>query len=493
MFSFNPPYGLAWKIGFGISPEWTVEPDLIVIENLARHHLDLPYNSSIRCTVTYLSEGANNKVYKVETTNDTFVMRVGLPLDMPFKVESEVATCDFLRELSIPTPNVLAYDPTNDNQLRFPWMLMEMVNGEPAKGMEDWRDIPMIKRKRLVKQLAQFHSRLFDYRFSTIGSLIYSPNYERQTQDHVRRATCQFKAFLFAFTILPLISCQPTLALLISCILLRSRPKLASHRSLPPQIGRCSSLDFFFADEATPRGPFETDIQWLYARLHDARARQVSQLQPNGPEALWHNQQRMLNFTDRVIRCIPRLFSAPNEHNLAKTPSESWSNAMILFAADLLWGNMLIDDEADLVAYIDWEFVSTAPCWAACRLPKIFNERNYEEPFKEDYPPELDDSTPMPNPNGEVNDMYWFDLMDYQCMVLRDIDLAEMATLNPAWMREYREGAVKREFLELVLSAEKAYIFNGYEWDWLEKVEKEESTNGVLDGLHRENDDLFGG
>ncbi|OCF31047.1 hypothetical protein I316_07318 [Kwoniella heveanensis BCC8398] len=442
MFSFNPPYGLAWKIGFGISPEWTVEPDLVAMENLARHHLDLPYNSSIRCTVTYLSEGANNKVYKVETTNDTFVMRVGLPLDMPFKVESEVATCDFLRELSIPTPNVLAYDPTNDNQLRFPWMLVEMVNGEPAKGMADWRDIPMIKRKRLVKQLAQFHSRLFYYRFSTIGSLIYSPNYERQTQDHVRRAT---------------------------------------------------SLDFFFADEATPRGPFETDIQWLYARLHDARARQVSQFQPNGPEALWHNQQRMLNFTDRVIRCIPRLFSAPNEHNLAKTPSESWSNAMILFAADLLWGNMLIDDEADLVAYIDWEFVSTAPCWAACRLPKIFNERNYEEPFKEDYPPELDDGTPMPNPNGEVNDMYWFDLMDYQCMVLRDIDLAEMATLNPAWMREYREGAVKREFLELVLSAEKAYIFNGYEWDWLEKVEKEESTNGVLDGLHRENDDLFGG
>jgi hypothetical protein len=91
----SPDYGIEWvQEGLYIGPRWTVEPDLLVIEDLVRNSLHIPVHES--CLVTFLEEGQFNKIYKVEVGSRRYVMRVALPIEIPYKVKSEVATTLYL-------------------------------------------------------------------------------------------------------------------------------------------------------------------------------------------------------------------------------------------------------------------------------------------------------------------------------------------------------------------------------------------------------------
>ncbi|WVF71783.1 hypothetical protein IAT40_006591 [Kwoniella sp. CBS 6097] len=247
-------------------------------------------------------------------------MRVGLPFDIPYKVESEVATSRILREtLSIPSPRVLAYDPTNDNPLRFLWMLMEFVPGECAGGKE-WRHISMTKKRRLVTQLTHLHSRLFNYHFDMIVTLTVRSEAEALAKpDHITDKVCfgstepmtLLSALLIGASTLLFVLCLPKVLLLLASTMLWS--KINKHyRVTPPDTvvrpGPCSSLDSFATSSSTSRGPFSTASDWIYARLYDARARWISVLRPDAPENVWERQQSMLRFTTRLINCVPALF-----------------------------------------------------------------------------------------------------------------------------------------------------------------------------------------
>ena len=91
------PYGLDWEVDyFGcIVPLWTVEPDTTVIAAIVskelKYHVDVSQ-------VTFADEGSYNKVYKVVTPWKVYAMRLTLPIDVPYKVQTEVDTMNFLAE-----------------------------------------------------------------------------------------------------------------------------------------------------------------------------------------------------------------------------------------------------------------------------------------------------------------------------------------------------------------------------------------------------------
>jgi hypothetical protein len=92
----NCEYGMKWERQvYDIVPVWTVEPDLEVIQSICRIYLEIP--SYGLCSVTPLAEGGLSKIFKINTDQGTFVMRVALPINMPNKTQSEVATASFLR------------------------------------------------------------------------------------------------------------------------------------------------------------------------------------------------------------------------------------------------------------------------------------------------------------------------------------------------------------------------------------------------------------
>lgn len=98
--------GLAWILkSFDIEPQWTMEPDPQVIEQTIQ--LLVP-SSTVQ--VTFLAQGAFNKIYDVKINNEVFIMRVSLPVDPYYKTMSEVSTMDWIsRMTNIPVPRVITY------------------------------------------------------------------------------------------------------------------------------------------------------------------------------------------------------------------------------------------------------------------------------------------------------------------------------------------------------------------------------------------------
>lgn len=89
-------YGVQWKREGLIptpTPEWTVEPETDIIRDVVQRYL--PRDTAITDVMLY-GQGGLNKVYKISTTNLSYALRVSLPLSVPDKVESEVATMTFL-------------------------------------------------------------------------------------------------------------------------------------------------------------------------------------------------------------------------------------------------------------------------------------------------------------------------------------------------------------------------------------------------------------
>lgn len=157
------PYGQRWESDLmSPNPVWTKEPDIQSIANIVRTQLNIP--SYFRCGITFLAQGACNRVYVAEVESTSYVFRVALPLD-PLKVASEAATIGWLREnvstaflnfsakmvqTNIPTAKVLAFDTTADNELHFPWMLMEHASGECLAKI--WRRMDIGRKRKAVDQ-----------------------------------------------------------------------------------------------------------------------------------------------------------------------------------------------------------------------------------------------------------------------------------------------------------------------------------------------------
>ena len=112
---------LGWQYNlFGnLDMVWLKEPDTSAIEKIVRHELDIP--DTVSCTITFLAEGAFNKVYDVQYgSNKHYIMRVAAPVQPQLKTWSEVATIEYVgQNTDIPVPSILKFNPSHDNELGF--------------------------------------------------------------------------------------------------------------------------------------------------------------------------------------------------------------------------------------------------------------------------------------------------------------------------------------------------------------------------------------
>lgn len=96
-------------------------------------------------------------------------MRVSLPVDPNRKTQSEVATVNGSRVTDIPTPRIIAYDATRDNQLEFEWILMTEVHGKPLA--HNLRELDISAKPNLTKRLAQLSVSLWRKQIKVIGNI----------------------------------------------------------------------------------------------------------------------------------------------------------------------------------------------------------------------------------------------------------------------------------------------------------------------------------
>ena len=153
-----------------------MEPDLHAIEEIAQPYIHVITPGWTIASVRFLAQGAFNKVYTITARNqDTcplkdYIFRVALPIYSHYKVESDVATTEFVRSsTNIPVPVIYAFDSSSANKLGFEWILMEKVNGRPLSKI--WDALKYNTKVDLTKQVAGWADQLSRHRFNKICSL----------------------------------------------------------------------------------------------------------------------------------------------------------------------------------------------------------------------------------------------------------------------------------------------------------------------------------
>ncbi|KAF3006915.1 hypothetical protein E8E13_011212 [Curvularia kusanoi] len=393
--------GLEWvNKTFGLEPRWTKEPDVNIMAFIAHTHLGC--DEEALPDVAFYAQGAFNKLYKVSTADTTCLMRVSLPVAPHYKTESEVATIEFVRQrTSLPIPHSIAFDSDNENELGFEWILMEMMPGVPLR--KRWRKMSWDAKENIVKCLAENHARLFEHRFHGIGNIFDSR-------------------------------------------------KLASATSFT--LDRMVSLIFFWGEHLThdvSRGPFTSSHDWLKARLQLVLTDQQRTLDSTCDEDEIEDAEAALDLAKRLLEILPTIF-LPNA-----------SESTMLFHDDLSMQNIMVDDDGQLTAVIDWECVSAMPLWRACQVPVLLDQRTREEkPDKKRYASDAGEEDAKDHDgldNEGTTNLYWEHALEYEMTQLRKLFLTEMQKMQPEWVATIRDNGLKADFEMAVQNCDNGLAF----------------------------------
>ena len=403
--------GLAWvQKAFYLEPQWTIEPDPQAIKQTIQSLLP---SSTIE--VTFLAQGAFNKLYDVKIDNELFVMRVSLPVEPYYKTMSEVSTMDWISRITdTPVPRVITYQSSRENPIGFEWIIMTKMPGRPLR--ELWRSLSLSAKTNLVGEIAAFSAFLFRNQLQGIGNLYRTACDLRdaglpEATWPAGNPACSHKS--------PLSENEPTSAGL-------------------PDVGRIVSMHFFWGSrilQDVDRGPFTSSRDWITSRLSLSEKDCQSTLKnlPSGDldsdeEADEDDAIRTLEIIGKLKPLI-RSFFPPNGDN----PEPS-----IIVHDDLSRSNILVHDNGELAAILDWECVSALPLWNACDYPAFLQGRPRRlEPDLGRYAREE---------SGEPNDLYWEHLWEYELTLLRDVFIDRMKSLEPRWVDVFHKSQSQRDF-----------------------------------------------
>ena len=371
-------------------PQWTKEPSLDIVLKVACHHLGLI--STLQATISFLSQGAFNKLYKIHTSTGDFVMRVSLPVDPHYKISSEAATLDLIRtRTTIPVPKVIAHDDSNENELGFEWILMEYMPGITLD--EAWTKMTWPGKCKMVERLVSASAQLFRLRSKGIGSI--------------------YKADATAFNV--------------------SEDLVSNGHEIYTEymVSRITSMPFFWASRLSLdiyRGPFKSSTDWLTTRLALLKYDTDHPL-PSDPN-FYDEEERDLNreMITLLLRLMPQFFPA----------SLAGNEEFGLHHDDISNRNLMVDPRTEeLTALVDWECVPFVPLWKVCQLPWVLMSRERtSEPQERTYT----------HTGDEVDELYFIHLEEYEQTCLRKLFFEQMAELEPAWMEIHRLSEAKADF-----------------------------------------------
>lgn len=390
---------------FNLIPHWKREPSLKEIESVCRQQLKVPAEHP--CNVSFYEAGTFNKLYLIVCADQSSLMRVTLPVSPRYKTRGEVATLAWVREhTDIPVPKVIAFEDSNDNDIGFEWILMELMPGAPA--YRKWRTMPMEQKSAIAKRVAEFQVQLSCYDapgslFRKIGTL----NLQNGQQDND----------------------TPT-------------------RATP---GRLISHEFFMGNRLkydVPRGPFRSSYDWLSSEIRLIILEQTAALEKAEDDDDREDAEEILGPAQRLSLLLPKVFPEDQEDDVETA----------LYHDDLGLHNILVNEQGEITAVVDWECVSAMPIWMATTIPKfLVGERREEEPIRDIYADEVPTESAEARKEGDVDDLdnegknqlYWIHLMEYETTRLRAVYETRLRQLWPDWPRE--ESHIKVDFFEAVL------------------------------------------
>lgn len=136
---------------------------------------------------------------------------------------------------------------------------------------------------------------------------------------------------------------------------------------------------------------------------------------------------RTLHIIDKLKPLLSVVF--PTNDNDPEPP--------IMIHDDLSRHNILVSEDGELTAVLDWECVSALPLWKASYYPSFLQEKpRHAKPNIRTYHREAD---------GEPYDLYWIHLWEYEATILREIFIEEMKHIEPGWVEVFNKSQTQRD------------------------------------------------
>ncbi|KAF5024453.1 hypothetical protein F66182_3539 [Fusarium sp. NRRL 66182] len=412
----NPSrHRLLWEdSGLELKPFWGYEPSLEAIKVICRRTLKL--GTSDYCAVSFLTAGAFNRIYLVQLNHEKkMIMIVSLPVDPRYKTAGEVATLSWLKlHSNIPVPEVIAFDDSDNNEIGFEWILMELMQGTSA--YHRWRALSMDSKKDLVEHMAHHHAHMLNTSvFRTVGTLETTP-----TQ---------------------------------------------------PMPGRLVSRMFFWGphfDYDIPRGPFRSSYDWLESFISIILQDQATQVTEAEDEEDREDAEYNPRVAQKLSHLLPKIFPS-----LQNPPERT-----VLWHDDLSLQNIMVDEKGTMTAIIDWECVSAMPLWVATQMPKFLRGATRErEPQRDEYGDETPEDVAARQEDGMdnegKNELYWIHLLEYEQTQLREVYSEHMSRLCPRWDEIVADGVLKVDFLGAVVRCADGYNLKRIE-AWADAIDRGE-------------------
>ncbi len=180
-----PPFSLeaqkrimrwSYRWCFALAPKLIQEPTTQLIHETIQQYIEFIAPETEKISVEFLAQGAYNQAYNITAENKAtcfrkeYIFRVALPIYPYYKVESDVATTEFVRHAStVPVPVIYAFDSSPNNKLGFEWMLMEKVKGVSLYDV--WDSMEYSTKQELTRTVANWMDQISRLRFNKIGSL----------------------------------------------------------------------------------------------------------------------------------------------------------------------------------------------------------------------------------------------------------------------------------------------------------------------------------
>jgi hypothetical protein len=198
--------------------------------------------------------------------------------------------------------------------------------------------------------------------------------------------------------------------------------------------GRLVAYEFFLGDRLryeVSRGPFHTSRDWMDAVLTVISQHQTAVLQSSSDQSDLEEAEEILQTAKSLRALLPSVFPAEMDK---PGPEPS-----VLYHHDLNLNNILVNDDGEITAILDWECVSAMPCWLLSCVPKFLDgETREDEPQRDGYADETPDEAiqsdhddPHYLDNEGKNQLYWIHKMEYEATQLRKVYRATLRELCP--------------------------------------------------------------
>ena len=391
------------------------EPDIAVIQKIARKHLPFVEKDSFRADLTRTSR--HGKFYTILKNNKKAAyMHVVLgPLSK--SIQNDVSTVQWLQKnTTLGIGSAFSSEDSEENELGYNWKLDQASEGE-LLGPEMWREMTWSAKEKFVRSLACGHAQLLEpsNRLQGIGDIYFGVNpasMPRAAEASLQGETNSKSFYVSTSTF------DGSMTSHFHTAISESDGTNAYHR------------------------PYYKSSEWLLARLDGIIKEQsttVALVPLMDPEYELEPHKLTVALAKRLRAKLPEVFF----------PEIDTVNETVLWNTWLCEDHFMVSKEGDISQIFGFAHSHTVPLWRCYELPEVILGRNQE------FTPAL----------GAPD--YWEHLLQQEKTKLRRIYLDTIEELHPGFKMRMKQYQRFIDFAYAVVECqmpEAVYIIK----DWLD-------------------------